>query len=153
MMYFQKILFSKKFLACIFCFGLFTKIKRGLGLVFSAYFLHTFSIKMFFIKYLLVDQVLMSILLSFSRYQMKWVFKFLFSQLVTSWNLEFEFDHLHKQWLTEKKELKRKIQKCEYFESENEINLIKRIFHNCFWALIWWKIMASKIQARTANIK
>ena len=63
-MYFQKILFSKKFLACIFCFGLFTKIKRGLGLVFSAYFLYTFSIKMFFIKYLLVDQVLMSIFLS-----------------------------------------------------------------------------------------
>ena len=102
-MYFQKILFSKKFLACIFCFGLFTKIKRGLELVFSAYFLHTFSIKMYFIKYLLVDQVLMSILLSFSRYQIKWAFKFLFSQLVTSWNLKFEFDHLHKQWLTEEK--------------------------------------------------
>ena len=38
---------------CIGCFGLLTKLKRHMELVFTAGFLHIFSIKMFFIKYLI----------------------------------------------------------------------------------------------------
>ena len=41
----------QKSIACIGCFGLFTKIKRVMGLAFSADFLHTFSVKMFLFKY------------------------------------------------------------------------------------------------------
>ena len=33
------------------CFGVFTKLKRCMELVFTAGFLHTFSIKLFLIKY------------------------------------------------------------------------------------------------------
>ena len=39
-------LFVKEFLARNGCFGLFS-LKMGLGLVFGAYFLYEFSIKMF----------------------------------------------------------------------------------------------------------
>ena len=42
---FQNILFSKEFLACNGCFGLFSKIKKGSGTsfwcIFSAWFCHT----------------------------------------------------------------------------------------------------------------
>ena len=40
--------FQKSF-AYIGCFGLFTKVRRHMGLIFSANFLHTFFIKMFLI--------------------------------------------------------------------------------------------------------
>ena len=42
---------SNKSHTCIGCFGLFTKLKRQTELVFTAGFLHTFSIKIFLIKY------------------------------------------------------------------------------------------------------
>ena len=35
----------QKFTPCFVCFELFTKIKKGLRLVFSAHFLHTFTHK------------------------------------------------------------------------------------------------------------
>ena len=49
-------LFSKEFLACNGCFGLFTKLKRSLALAFGAHFLHDYSIKMFLIN-LSMDKV------------------------------------------------------------------------------------------------
>ena len=76
---FQNILFSKEFLAYIYYFGLFTKIKRGLRITFVAHFLDAFSINT-----LSFDQVSLSHLLPFSRYQTISIFKFLFSQLMTS---------------------------------------------------------------------
>ena len=45
----------------------------------------------------------MSHLISFSRYQIKCVIKFLFRQLVTSQTLTFFLDQPLKQWLTGRK--------------------------------------------------
>ena len=45
----------------------------------------------------------MSYLFSFSKYQTKYVIKFLFRQLVTSQTLRFIFDQPLKQWLTGEK--------------------------------------------------
>ena len=50
-----------------------------------------------------MDKVSMSYLFSFSRYQTKCVFKFLFRQLMTSETLRFIFDHPVKQWPTGRK--------------------------------------------------
>ena len=45
--------------------------------------------------------------------------------------LSFTFNHLLKQWLTQKKEGKTKIQKLEYPENEKSfLDKIKNIFHN-----------------------
>ena len=44
---FQNILFSKEFLACSDFLAYLPKSKSSLGLAFGAYFLYTFSIKMF----------------------------------------------------------------------------------------------------------
>ena len=52
------------------------KLKRGLGLAFGA------DISLF--NTLTIDQVSLSDLLSFTSYQTKSVFKFLFTQLMTS---------------------------------------------------------------------
>ena len=41
----------KKFLACNGCFGLFSKIKRGLGLAFGAYLMHDFPLNCSLIHY------------------------------------------------------------------------------------------------------
>ena len=49
MIIFQNILFLKDFLSCVGCFGLFTKIERGLGLAFGAYFQHESFGEMLFI--------------------------------------------------------------------------------------------------------
>ena len=59
------------------------KLKRGLGLALGAHFLHDFSIKCCLFNSLSMDKVSMSHLISFSRYQIKFVIKFLFTQLVT----------------------------------------------------------------------
>ena len=48
-----------------------------------------------------MDKVSMSYLFSFSRYQAKYVIKFLFRQLMTPSTLRFIFDHPIKQWPTE----------------------------------------------------
>ena len=63
--------------------GYLAKLKRGLGLVFGAHFLHGFSVKMFCIS-LLMDKVSVSHLISFSGYQTECVIKFLLRQLITS---------------------------------------------------------------------
>ena len=60
-------------------------------LAFSTDFLYMFSIKMFLTKSISVDQVPVSDLTSFLRYQTKCVFKFFFSQLMTRWTLKFSF--------------------------------------------------------------
>ena len=36
--------YPSEFLACNGCFGLFTKIKKGLGLAFDVYFVHDFRL-------------------------------------------------------------------------------------------------------------
>ena len=64
------------FIKCNGSFGLFSKLKRGLGLASGKHFLHDFSIKVFFIS-LSMDKVSMSHLITFSRYQTKCVIKFL----------------------------------------------------------------------------
>ena len=46
-----KITYFQKSHTCVGCFGLFTKLRRCVELVFTAGFLYTFSIKMFLIKY------------------------------------------------------------------------------------------------------
>ena len=48
---FLKTTYFQKSHTCIGCFGLFTKLGRHMEVVFTAGFLHTFSIKMFLIKY------------------------------------------------------------------------------------------------------
>ena len=48
MVFFKLTYFQK--LTCIGRFGLFTKLKRGMGLVFTADFFHNFSTKNFFIN-------------------------------------------------------------------------------------------------------
>ena len=57
-----------------------------------------------------MDKVSMSHLISFSRYQTKYVIKFLFRQLM-------------RQWLIGKNEEKTKIQKSEYFENERAFQI------------------------------
>ena len=61
--------------------GYLEKLKRDLGLAFGAHFLHDFSI---LFNSASMDKVSMSHLISFSRYQTKCFFKFVFRQLVTS---------------------------------------------------------------------
>ena len=51
MILFQNTLFLKEFLASNSCFGLFSKIKRGLEQSFGEDFLHDFYIKIFLIKF------------------------------------------------------------------------------------------------------
>ena len=50
-----------------------------------------------------MDKVLMSHLISFSRYQTKCVIKFLFRQLMMSQTIRFMLDQSLKQWLTGRK--------------------------------------------------
>ena len=73
----------------------------------------------------------MSYPFSFSRYQTKFVIKFLLRQLMTSKTLRFVLDQRLKQWLTGKKEGKMEIQKYEYLENKiNFLHEIKNIFHS-----------------------
>ena len=73
----------------------------------------------------------MSYPFSFSRYQTKFVIKFLLRQLMTSKTLRFVLDQRLKQWLTGKKEGKMEIQKDEYLENKiNFLHEIKNIFHS-----------------------
>ena len=46
-----KIIYFQKSLACVGCFGYLPKLKRGVGLVFIADSLHTFSMKNLLIKH------------------------------------------------------------------------------------------------------
>ena len=71
-----------------------------------------------------MDKVSMPHLISFSRYQTKYVMKFLFRQLMT---LTFFLDQRLKQWLTENT----KIQKFKYFKIEKSfLDEMKNIFHS-----------------------
>ena len=58
------------------------KLKMGLGLPFGEHYLHASSIKMFLNQS--VDKVSMLYLFFFSRYQTKYVIKFLFRLLMMS---------------------------------------------------------------------
>ena len=68
--------------------GYLAKLKRGLRLAFGAHFLHDYSIisiiPYFLFNTLSMDKVSMSQIVSFSRYEAKYVSKFLFRQLMTS---------------------------------------------------------------------
>ena len=98
----QNNFFLKEFLACNCCFGLFSKIKKGSGAsfwcTFSAWFFHK---NVPYFNSLWMDKVLMSHLISFSRYQTKCVINFLIRQLMTSLTLRFFLGQPPKQWLTE----------------------------------------------------
>ena len=76
--------FQKNFLHAMAVLGYLPKLKRGLGLAFGAYFLHDFPWKCSLFNTLLMDKISMSYLLSLTRYQTKYVIKFLFRQLMTS---------------------------------------------------------------------
>ena len=71
-------------------------VECELGLVFDAHFLYPFFHKNFSL-----------IIYQLTKFQYNiWsncVFKFLFSQLMASWTLRFNLDHLFEQWLTEGK--------------------------------------------------
>ena len=64
--------------------GYLAKLKRGVGLVFGAYFLHDFSQKCSLFNTLSIDKVSMAYFFTFSRYQIKVVNKFLFKQDLSS---------------------------------------------------------------------
>ena len=82
---FQNMWFEKEFLVCNGCFGLFTKTKKGSGISFSFTFSACFfSFKCSLFNTLSIDKVSTSYLFYFSRYQTKFVTKFLFRQLMTS---------------------------------------------------------------------
>ena len=102
--FFQNILFLKELLACSGWFGLFTKNKEGSGSSFWC----TFSVSCFHknIPYLILYQCTKfqcDTFFSFSRNQIKYVIKFIFRQLMTSWTLRFIFEQSLKQWLTGRK--------------------------------------------------
>ena len=76
---FQNILVLEEIFAGNACLpNYLPKLKRNLGLAFGAYFLHDFSIKMFLFHTLSIDKVSISYLFFFSKYQTKYVVKFLF---------------------------------------------------------------------------
>ena len=62
--------------------GYLAKLKRGLGLAFDAHFPHDFSKKCSAFSTLSMDKVVMTHLISFSRYQTCGI-KFLLRQLMT----------------------------------------------------------------------
>ena len=99
---FQNILFLKEFLACNGFFGLYTKIKKGSGNSLWCTFFAQFSNKNIF-NTLSMDNVSMSYLFSFLRYQTKCLIKFLYRQLMTSQALRFIFNQPLKWWLTGRK--------------------------------------------------
>ena len=117
---FQNILVLKEVIACNGCFGFFNKIKKESGTSFwcrfSAWFCHK---NVLYLCSLLTDKVSMSYLFSFSRYQIKSFFKFLFRQLMVPQTLRFILDQALKHWLTGRKRGKMEIQKSEYLQNEN----------------------------------
>ena len=144
---FKNILFLKEFLAYNDFFGLFPKIKKGSGTsvwcTFSAWFFH----KNVLFNTLSVDKVSMSYLFSFPRYQLKYVIKFLFRQLMISQTIRFLLDQPLKQWLTGWK--KGEDWNTNIWISREQKELFrwnKNIFYS-FWRTIiwlklkkWWKI-------------
>ena len=83
--------------------GYLAKLKESLGLAFGAHFVHDFSMKVFCMYTLSMDKVLMSHLISSSRYQTKCVIKFLSGQLTMSLTLRFFLNQTLEQWMTGKK--------------------------------------------------
>ena len=140
---FQNILFLHEFLACNDCFR-FTKIKRGLGLAFGAHFLLIFPQKCSLFNIVSMAKVLMSYLLSFSRYQTKCVI----SSYLNSWRGHKLWDlssiKLSSNGWQGEKEGRVKIQKFEYLQNEKSFfDEIKNIFHSFCRAIMWWKIKIS----------
>ena len=78
------LIFKKNFLHVMAVLGYLPKLKRGLGLAFGALFWHNFSIKML-LNTLSMDEVTMSYLFSFPRYQAKCVINPL-SAIPTKWS-------------------------------------------------------------------
>ena len=78
-----------------------------------------------------MDKVSMLHLISLPRYQIRYVIKFLFRQMMTSETLGFLLNQPPMQWLTGKKTGKKKIQKFEYLRNENSfLDEIKNISHS-----------------------
>ena len=101
----------------------------------------SFNLKTHFIQYqinkfntLLIDQVSISYLFSFSRCIIKFLFRPSQDVLLSSY-----LDKPSKQQRTGKKEGKTDIQKFEYLENKSILNEIKSIFPNLLTAIIWSK--------------
>ena len=78
-----------------------------------------------------MDKDSMSHLTSFSRYQTKSFFKFLFRQLMTSYILRFFLEQPLKQWLRGKKRGENEVQKFRYLKNEKSfLDEIKNSFHS-----------------------
>ena len=78
-----------------------------------------------------MDKVSMPCLFFFSRYQTKYIIKFLFRQLVTSQTLRFILDQALKQWLTGRKRGEDGNKKIKYLKNEKRsLDEIKYIFHS-----------------------
>ena len=76
-----------------------------------------------------MNQVSMSHLISFSRYQTKFVIKFLFRQLMTDFKIFL--GSTFKAMADREKNEKMKIQKFKYLKSEKSfLDEIKNIFHS-----------------------
>ena len=79
--------------------GYLSKLNRGFGLAFGAHFRYVFfSMQCSLFNCLSIDKVSMSYLFYFSRYQTKYVIKFLFRQLMASLSLGFSFNNPLEQW-------------------------------------------------------
>ena len=117
--------------------GYLAKLKRGLGLIFGAYFLHDFFHKN--VPYLILYQ--------WPKFQCHMLFlsqniiqNMLLSSYLDKW-WWFFLNHPLKPWLTGKKERKIKLQKFEYLENEKSfLDEIKNIFPSFWRAIIRWKI-------------
>ena len=98
----------------LYCFGLFTKIKKVFGInfqcIFSAWIFHANA------SYFILYHV--STLYPFKRYQTKCVVKFWFIQLMTSLTLSFFFNNSLKKWPSEGEWGKSEMQKFEYLENK-----------------------------------
>ena len=124
---FQNILLLKDFLACNGCFGLFTKIITRSGTSSgTTYFLHDFSIKMFFIWYSIYGQ-------SFS------VIPFFLLKVANKMCYWFFFNHPLKQWPTRRKRGKDGIRKIWEKIEKSFFDEIKSIFDSFWRVIIWWK--------------
>ena len=130
-----------------YCFGLFTKFKKGRGISFwYIYFTCVFHKNA---PYLILYQMTKLQCNIFWQDIKKMIcIKFLFTQLMTSYTLRFIFSYPLSNWTREGNEGKSKIQKFAYLENEkNFLDEVKSIFHNYFNAVICWIQEKQRTQA------
>ena len=123
---FQNILFLKEFVACNGFFGLFTKIKKGLGIAPGTHYQWTkFQCHTFFPSWDIKQNVSSSYLDSWWRHKL----------------LDLSSINLKSNGWQGEKEGKMEIQKFKYLENgKSFLDEIKSIFHSFWRAIIWWEI-------------